>query len=222
MLTIEQSGSCVRIIKKHTEPVTTAAWAPDGQSFVTGSLDLISSLCVWSLEHRDDFMPLYDFGTSCARVQDCGIAAVKRQSSALAIPEDSLTDFAGQVRLVVVCTDHSVHVYDYLRREKLSYIPMDYEITCLSLSLDGHDMLMNLDCGEIWCMRIEDGAVQHKFVGQTQGRFVIRSCFGGATEGFIISGGEGMCFGTRCISKLVLTFLVQTLRSPYGIDIWDV
>jgi len=151
-------------------------------------------------------------------VQDCGIAAAKRRSSELFVQDDALPEAARLVRLVVVCIDHSVHVYDYRRREKLSYIPMDYEITCLSLSMDGQDMLMNLDCGEIWCMRVDDGTLQRKFVGQTQGRFVIRSCFGGATEGFIISGGEGkFSLGIEISRGIVDVFWKQTARSPFGI-----
>lgn len=185
-----QNGSCLRILKKHSEPVTTAAWAPDGQTFVTGSLGMTSTMCIWPYQPSSESVPLYDFGESCTRVQDCAIGAIKHRSSSIALPEDE--EPSGPVRLVAICTDHTIHIYDYRRREKLSFLTMDDEITCLNLSLDGHEMLMNLSCGEIWAMRVDDGEVLQKFTGQKQGRFVIRSCFGGASEGFIISGGEGM------------------------------
>ncbi|CAG8477491.1 6286_t:CDS:2 [Acaulospora colombiana] len=34
-----ESGECLKVMKKHTEPVTTCAWLPDGKSFISGSQD---------------------------------------------------------------------------------------------------------------------------------------------------------------------------------------
>lgn len=84
-----------------------------------------------------------------------------------------------------------MHVFDYHRREKLSQISMQHDMTCLSLSRDGEEMLMNLGCGEVWAMEVDSKEVRKRFRGQKQGNYVIRSCFGGASEGFVVSGGEG-------------------------------
>lgn len=189
-----QSGRCVRILKHHMEPVSTAAWAPDGKSFVTGSLDLQRPLCVWPSESASsNSSPLHTFD-NCSRVEGCAIATLRPESPSALLAEDdgsNSSETNNSVRLVAFCTDKTVHVFDYARREKLRHIVLDWAITCISLSKDGHEMLMNLNCGQIWTVGVEDGAVRQKYWGQRQGNFMIRSCFGGATESFIVSGGEG-------------------------------
>ena len=90
------------------------------------------------------------------------------------------------------CNDNLVILFDYLRREEITKVTLDHPITCLNFSADGHDILINLSCDEIWAMDGETLALRHKYQGHKQVRFVIKSCFGGATEGFVVSGGEGM------------------------------
>lgn len=104
---------------------------------------------------------------------------------------DELDPTSRPVRLVAVCVDKSVHVYNYFTREKLSRIVLDYEITCLNISNDAQEMLVNLGCDEVWTIGLDDGLPRQKYKGQKQGNFVIRSCFGGASQGFVVSGGEG-------------------------------
>lgn len=127
----------------------------------------------------------------CFRVQDCAIGAFLPPSSTLAASTPTTTPSTPPLRLVVICTDNSVHIFDHARREKLSYIRLDDKLTCVSLSRDGREMLVNLSCGEVWALGVDDGAVRHKYRGQRQGNYVIRSCYGGASEGFVVSGGEG-------------------------------
>ncbi|KAI9726088.1 MAG: hypothetical protein M1828_002096 [Chrysothrix sp. TS-e1954] len=176
------SGRCIRTITYHEEPVTTAAWAPDGLTFVTGSLDINTPLAVWNTDPLppEDGFPVHNFKNQCARVQDCAISAPASAANT-AIP----------VRLAAMCcTDNTIYLFDYLRSEEFGRISLEHPITCLNFSSDGNDMLINLSCDEIWAIDVETGDTRHKFQGHKQSHFVIKSCFGGASEGFVVCGGE--------------------------------
>jgi WD40 repeat protein len=41
-------------------------------------------------------------------------------------------------------------------------------------------------------MAVDSGAVLRSFEGHAQKNFIIRSAFGGASEGFVVSGSEGL------------------------------
>lgn len=155
---------------------------------MTGTLDVKDSLAIWSADVGPDSTPLYTFD-GCSRVQDCAIATVSPPPSSI-MAADSHAE-TRPVRLVVACIDKTIHIYDYTHRLKLSEITLERKIGCLNLSRDGREMLLNLKGGEIWTMGVEDGEIKQKFRGQQQENFVIRSCFGGAMEGCIVSGSEG-------------------------------
>jgi WD40 repeat protein len=63
-------------------------------------------------------------------------------------------------------------------------------ITSMYLGENGEG-LVNLSNQEIhlWDFK-EGGKVVRKFSGFKQGRYVIRSCFGGMNEGFVVSGSD--------------------------------
>jgi len=187
-----QTGKCLAILQHHNEPVTSAAWSPDGSTFATGSLDRRRPLALWSSDAAPSPQPLHAYAEDqCARVQDVAIAALQPSSLTHLATADGSSPTAAPLRLVVICTDYTIHVFDHLRREKLFNLKMTDQLTCLSLSRDGREMLINLSCGEVWTLGVADGAVRQKYRGQRQGKFVIRSCYGGASEGFVLSGGEG-------------------------------
>lgn len=221
-----QTGKCLAILQHHNEPVTGAAWSPDGSIFATGSLDRRRPLAIWSSDATPSPQPLHAYTEDqCARVQDVAIAALQPSSFTHLPTPDGGSLVASPLRLVVICTDYTIHVFDHLRREKLFNLKMTDQLTCLSLSRDGREMLINLSCGEVWTLGVADGAIRQKYRGQRQGKFVIRSCYGGASEGFVVSGGEGAPGkeGTLEVAsyrscKVLLTLLAHALDAK--ISIW--
>ena len=164
---LPQTGMCLLQIDHHNQPVSTACWAPDGETFVTGSLDKQSQLCLWTLDGNPSYSWAIDY-----RVQGC------------AISQD------GQ-RMVTISPERQIFVYNFVTREEEYSILLRSKMTCLSISRDSKYMLVNLADNEVQLIDIETAEIVRRFLGQKQGTFMIRSTFGGADENLIISGSEG-------------------------------
>lgn len=149
------------------EPVTTASWAPDGRSFVTGTLELDFHMAHWNLQGAN----LHTWKHSI-RVQDCAITPDGR-------------------RLVVITSDKKLCVYDFRTYAEEYRISFPVDLTCVTITQDSKYMLLSTGGNEIQLLNIETTDVVRKYEGQKQGSFVIRSSFGGAAENFVISGSEG-------------------------------
>ncbi|KAL9048504.1 MAG: hypothetical protein Q9162_007699 [Coniocarpon cinnabarinum] len=202
-----QSGRCIRVLKYHDDPVTCAAWAPDGQSFVIGAHDHSKPLSIWGFRSSyPDPSPLHTFEKpSLNRVQDCVVSAVTPpRSFEIDATTDSL-DSQHAVRLAALCVDCTIHVYDYHRRQKLRQIDVGHNLTSISMSRDGQEMIVNLGCNEVWALSVEDGIVRRKYQGQVQGHYIIRGCYGGADDGVVVSGGEDgrICIWHRHSARLL-------------------
>ncbi|KAI5838083.1 WD40-repeat-containing domain protein, partial [Morchella snyderi] len=159
------TGECIWTSSGHSDWVSCCAWAPDGQTVVTGSVD--REMIVWDLEGKE----VYRWTGS--RVYDLVITPNGR-------------------RLAAICTQKKLHVYNFVTREKEYEIQMVSELTCISVSKDSRYILMNMGTGlqEVHLMDLATAEVVRKFTGQKQKEFMIRSCFGGADENFVVSGSE--------------------------------
>ncbi len=94
-------------------------------------------------------------------------------------------------RLVVVDSEKHLYVFNLHTYEKEYSRAFPARLTCVSVSRDSRHVLVNLSSGEIQLLEIETGDPVRTFDGQEQGNYIIRSCFGGAAENFVLSGSEG-------------------------------
>jgi hypothetical protein len=77
-----------------------------------------------------------------------------------------------------------------------------------------------INMGKLWTLDSTTGEEVMRYEGASQAEFVIRSCFGGAGENFVMSGSEGklnFSFGSGVFHfDLANTFLSQTHTSISG------
>ena len=155
------------MLQPFNEPITTAAWTPDGASFVTGSLDKKGSLNLWSSGGEKQYT-----WPAAYRTQDVAIAPDGR-------------------RLVVVSAERTIVVYDLASRAQQYSLRLKTDMTCVSIARDSRHMLVNMADNELQLIDLASAEIVQRFLGQKQGKYVIRSTFGGADENLVISGSEG-------------------------------
>ncbi|KAI9144799.1 WD40-repeat-containing domain protein [Paraphysoderma sedebokerense] len=157
------TGACVMSLTRHTEAVTACGWTADGQRFVSGGLD--KSMILWDMEgnvvHK----------WTGARITD------------LATSKDG-------TKLVAICHEKKIRIFDLHTFALLGYIQESDSITSIALSDDGRYAIANLSSQKIHLWDLEEKRLVQQYIGQKQGRFVIRSVFGGYGQAFIASGSE--------------------------------
>ncbi|CAD0092021.1 unnamed protein product [Aureobasidium vineae] len=167
-----RTGTRVGGVDHFHYPVTTAAWAPDGQSFIVGSQDSRRPLGLYQLSDQSLLHSWISHDAQSLRVNDCTVSA-------------------DGSRLVAISNDNRVIVYDFKTRLKLQEWVMEDRLTCATLSHDGKSLLVSMNEGRLVLLDSDTGEVLQRYTGLTQSEFVIRSTFGGAGENFVISGSEG-------------------------------
>ncbi|EXJ60741.1 hypothetical protein A1O7_04894 [Cladophialophora yegresii CBS 114405] len=150
--------------------ITAAAWTPDSQGFVTASHDRNSQLCHWNLRAAKREQPVHVWPRGF-RVQDVAITVDGHW-------------------LVALDPQNIIRIFDMHTYREEPPIKVLGKMTSISLSQDGNTVLVNLAAGEVHMIDLITRDTVRKFRGQKQGEFVIRSCFGGAAENFVVSGSE--------------------------------
>ena len=155
-------GMCLQTLSRHVDSVTSCAWFPDNRRFVSGGLDK----CVYQ----------WDIDGKCEEIQSGS------RINDLVISSDGSF-------MVSVCSDKKIHILTFDNQVSETIAEED-SITSIFLSKDGRYLLLNLsqECIHIWDLRAKK--LVHRYQGQRQGRYVIRSCLGGTNQSFVASGSE--------------------------------
>eukprot|EP01137_Pigoraptor_chileana_P019367 Opistho-2@80313 len=157
-----ETGVCLHTFSRHSNSVTSCAWCPDEKRFISGSLD--QNLFLWDI--HGNILRNWHAG----RVAD------------LAITSDGN-------RVVVITHDKKIRIYG-INDDYEDVIEESESLTSLCLSRDDKNVLVNLSLQEIHVWNLETRTMTHKYVGHRQGRYVIRSGFGGTNDTFVVSGSE--------------------------------
>ncbi|GAA5987610.1 hypothetical protein JCM5350_001895 [Sporobolomyces pararoseus] len=190
-----QSLEAIATLSKHSYPIGALAWLPNGLEFVSGGMDL--KVFFWDLSGNvTSTLP-----SSPTRVLDLAVTPdgsklvcvgradttephmiPSRQSSRSATPQIHLTAPLGARH------EKRISVYDLVQKELLYEVVQPSELTSVEISKDSKYAIVSHAPKEILYLELETGSIIRKFEGHDQGQYVLRSCFGGATENFVLSG----------------------------------
>ncbi|KAJ1505961.1 hypothetical protein HMI54_003937 [Coelomomyces lativittatus] len=157
-----KTGERILYITTHTSAVTSCGWLPDNERFVSGSLDKL--LILWNIKG----VILHQWTGS--RVNDLRISADGTR--------------------MLACTNDKIKIYDMNTFKELGQMEEPESITSISISKNGKYAIANTATQEIHLWDISSTRLVRKYVGHKQGKFVIRSGFGGIQESFLASGSE--------------------------------
>ncbi|KAG6837267.1 hypothetical protein H0H93_012272 [Arthromyces matolae] len=193
-----KTGICTRTLDAHKETVTALVWLPDGSGFISGGLD--RNIIHWDFDGnlRDKW------GETGIRITDLTITpdftrlvSVGIQHLPISIVNEGFTgrevqsgDAAAAGAAAARASENRMVIYDLRTKQIESSIRLDGELTSVKITRDSRFALVNHAPDEIQLWDLETGRLSRKFTGQRQGRHVIRSCFGGYDENFVVSGSE--------------------------------
>ncbi|KAI9696648.1 MAG: hypothetical protein M1820_008097 [Bogoriella megaspora] len=165
-----RTGQCLFELNEFSEPVTTAVWTNSGDHLILGSMGVDLPITTWNM-NGDRVHNWADESGEKIRVHD------------IALTPDGM-------KLLAIVSDDRIFVYDYHSRVRLAQWHMAVKMTCLSISADGKEVLVNMKDDRCLILDINTGGAKQTYEGQKQSSYVIRSCFGGANQQIIASGSE--------------------------------
>lgn len=166
------AGDCAATFREHTEAVTAVVWLPSGAHFLSSS----------SAGKR---VILWDLGGNALqswhgpRVTDLAVAADGARLLAVSgctVRSCPLTAGSDGTPRMVTEDVHSWEETD--------------AISSLAISRDSRAVLLNVGSQEVHAWDVDGRRRLGSYSGHRQGRFVIRSAFGGKHDGLVLSGSE--------------------------------
>ncbi|KAG2041821.1 WD40-repeat-containing domain protein [Suillus americanus] len=189
----------MKTLENHAETVSALVWLPDGSGFMSGSLD--RKIILWDKEGelRESWNDI------AIRVTDAAVTPDVRRLVAVGMGYNPPTALArvnvrdasplivsnGDGNAVALRSpENRMIIYDLKTRQVELSVHMEGELTSVKISEDSRYALINHAPDEIHLWDLEEFRLTRKFTELQQGHYVIRSCFGGITGNFVISGSE--------------------------------
>ena len=171
-------------------PVTTAAWLPDSETFVVGTQGSRKPLGLYTIRSASP-----SASSSVARCPEIYSWRDPPWNNSLRDNPNSfrITDCAVSAdgtRMVATTLENQIMMYDLRTRFKIAEWQMEDKLTSINFGVDGSQLLVNMNDGRLFALDSVTGEVIMHYDGAKQNEFVIRSCFGGAGENFVLSGSE--------------------------------
>lgn len=179
-------------------PVITASWLPDSTTFVVGTQGSRRPLGLYSLRPPTTTSSNSSSASSSV-VRNNELHSFRSPPWDPSLKDNPLsfrtTDCAINTpgTVLVACTlDNRILLYSLLNRQQTASWSMPDKLTSITFSstLSSPQLLLNMNGGRVWALDAESGEVLVRYEGVVQKEFVVRSCFGGAGEGCVVSGSE--------------------------------
>ncbi|KAI0819085.1 WD40 repeat-like protein [Irpex lacteus] len=196
-----RTGSCIRTLDSHQDVVSAMVWLPDGSGFISGGLD--RKIILWDADgkQRDSW------GRTPIRVTDLAITPDFTKLVAVGMydvptppppPPSATVDGTNNAGNAAAATsppkEFRLAVWDLSTKRLDSFERFEGELTSVKISDDSRYALLNRApprlAGEILLWEISTGMIVRKYTGHEHEKHVLRSCFGGVDENFIVTGSE--------------------------------
>ncbi|KAI8844651.1 WD40-repeat-containing domain protein [Chytriomyces cf. hyalinus JEL632] len=195
----------------HTDHISVVAWSTDSAFLLTGSND--HSIKLWKIQtgvcvstftaHTDTITSLAFIPPSKQEPNPCRFVSSSMDKFVILWNMDGqvlhkwhgvrvtdLTVTSDGSRMVTI-SDRRIRIFDLASKEELGSESESDAITSIAPSNDAQHVLVNVSGSqEIHLWNVIEGRIVRRFLGHKQGRFVIRSCFGGLFQNFVLSGSE--------------------------------
>ncbi|KAL7419568.1 hypothetical protein Q5752_005480 [Cryptotrichosporon argae] len=192
---------------QHGDTISTVQWRPDGSEFLVSSLDCklifynplgnvvrswqFSSAQLIDFVVHPDNQRLVALTTSLRRVP-VGDKLKPTLSARVQEVTESMPTPNGYQDMTYLNMEHGLAVIRIADRLIIDYMAdLGRDVTSLKLSADGTKVLVSCAPDEIQVLGLEPGLhALRSYRGHEQNRFLIRSCFGGTKDRFVLSGSE--------------------------------
>ncbi|TIA86772.1 hypothetical protein E3P99_03577 [Wallemia hederae] len=180
------TGNCLNSYQQeheHEETISSLIWSHDDSKFYSTGLD--QRVVEWnsdgSMLHKWENLPI--------RIMDSALSPDQRKL-VVAGPDGPQPTMGPDGTLSYSEEMRHLMVYDTETRSLLWQVEMKNEIGSLAISSDSSRVAVNYAPDEIQIWSLEDRCLVQKLYGYKQSQHVIRSCFGGYNDNFILSGSE--------------------------------